>query len=448
MVSTYNDDFSVTWADPADAELTWLYDPMHMPYPLCPAVTELWDGVYQRYMSARTVYVNGYGYATQPTPAPPTPEIVKRGVFDVWTNDYLPQIRTFCDSVRSANYDALALAALGDEMPAIVDRAVHAYGFTMKPISAFMGPTFGFVAFLEGEIGPEGPQLAATLLQGFENGTAAAGAGLSELADAAAKRPAVVDALKRGDFDGLGAVEGGADFLKQFHTYLDNFGWRVDSWGTLEKPTWAENPRLPLTLIARYMNDPARTPRAAMTRSIAQREEAVRLVESKLNPDRLPAFRSMLEGVQSHVPVSEGRALWQLIITGSTRVPYLALGRRLAEAGSGAGLGPAAGSSACRASQLGHGRARSLLGGSRNGRRARGRVRAIQEPDARSIHRGAPGPDATAAGSRTAGEALLWHGRTPGRRTEDQRTSGKQRRGHRRRAGDQRSLRCGAPPAR
>ncbi len=68
MVSTYNDDFSVTWADPADAELTWLYDPMHMPYPLCPAVTELWDGVYQRYMSARTVYVNGYGYATQPTP--------------------------------------------------------------------------------------------------------------------------------------------------------------------------------------------------------------------------------------------------------------------------------------------------------------------------------------------------------------------------------------------
>jgi pyruvate,water dikinase len=334
MVNTYNDDFSVTWADPADAELTWLYDPMHMPYPLCPAVTELWDGVYQRYMSARTVYVNGYGYATQPTPAPPTPEIVKRGVFDVWTNDYLPQIRKFCDGVRSADYDALALAALGDEMPAIIDRAVHAYGFTMKPISAFMGPTFGFVAFLEGEIGPEGPQLAATLLQGFENGTAAAGAGLSELADAAAQSPAVVDALKRADFDGLGAVEGGADFLKQFHTYLDNFGWRVDSWGTLEKPTWAENPRLPLMLIGRYMNDPARTPRAAMERSIAQREEAVRVVESKLNPDRLPAFRSMLAGVQSHVPVSEGRALWQLIITGSTRVPYLALGRRLAEAGA------------------------------------------------------------------------------------------------------------------
>jgi pyruvate,water dikinase len=87
-------------------------------------------------------------------------------------------------------------------------------------------------------------------------------------------------------------------------------------------------------LIGRYLIDPDRTPRAAMARSIAQREEAVRLVESRLSPDKLPSFRSMLTAVQSHVPVSEGRALWQLIITGSLRVPYLALGRKLVEAGA------------------------------------------------------------------------------------------------------------------
>jgi pyruvate,water dikinase len=334
MVNTYTDDFTVTWHDPADAKNTWLYDPMHQPAPLTNAAAEVWSGLYDRYMSARTTRVNGYGYATQPTPRPPSPEILERGVFDVWTNDFLPEIKKFCDNVRSVDYNAMSLAQLGDEMPKILDAAVHAYGFTMKPISGFMGPTFAFVEFLEGELGPEGPRLAATLLQGFENGTAAAGAGLNELAEAAVSRPAVRDALKRGDFDKLESVEGGREFMAQLRAYLDEFGWRVDSWGTIQNPTWAEKPRLPLTLIAHYANDPGRSPRAAQARSVEQREEAVRLVESKLDPDKLPQFRSMLSTVQVHVPVSEGRALWQLMIMGSLRVPFLAIGQKLAEAGA------------------------------------------------------------------------------------------------------------------
>jgi hypothetical protein len=164
----------------------------------------------------------------------------------------------------------MSLAELGDAIDGIIDQAVHAFGFTMKPISGFMGPTFGFVAFLEGELGPEAPQVAATLLQGFENGTAAAGAGLSELAEEAARRPAIADALRHGRFDELESVEGGREFLAQFRLYLENFGWRVDSWGVIERPTWAENPHMPLTLISRYINDPDRSPRAALARSVAQ----------------------------------------------------------------------------------------------------------------------------------------------------------------------------------
>jgi pyruvate,water dikinase len=60
----------------------------------------------------------------------------------------------------------------------------------------------------------------------------------------------------------------------------------------------------------------------------------MRQVESTLKPDKLPAFRSMLSAVQAHVPVSEGRALWQLIIIGSLRVPFLELGRKLTAAGA------------------------------------------------------------------------------------------------------------------
>jgi pyruvate,water dikinase len=228
----------------------------------------------------------------------------------------------------------MSLAALGDAFDGIIQDAAITFGYTMKPITAFMGPTFGLAAFLAEEIGPDGPQLGATLLQGFENGTAAAGAGLSALAEDAAGRPAVAAAIRKGDFDSVEKVEGGAEFLTRFRSYLDEFGWRVDSWGTLEKPTWAENPRLPLTLISHYIADPGRSPAASHKRSVQQREEAAREIEGRISEQSKPQFRAMLAACQSHVSISEGRALWQLIITGSLRVPALALGHKLAAAGA------------------------------------------------------------------------------------------------------------------
>jgi pyruvate,water dikinase len=154
------------------------------------------------------------------------------------------------------------------------------------------------------------------------------------MAEEAAKRPAVADALRNGRFDAIEKVEGGADFLAQLRSYLDDYGWRVDSWGVMERPTWAENPRMPLTLISHYINDPERSPDAAHRRAVAQRTEALADVEARLSGEKLAQLRAMLEVTQSHVPISEGRALWQLITIGSLRVPFLALGRKLAAAGA------------------------------------------------------------------------------------------------------------------
>ena len=122
--------------------------------------------------------------------------------------------------------------------------------------------------------------------------------------------------------------------MAQFRSYLDSYGWRVDSWGLLDRPTWAENPRLPLTLISHYVSDPQRSPATAHRRAVEQREEATREVEGRLGAGKLPQFRAMLATCQVHVPISEGRALWQLITVGSLRVPFLALGRKLVAAGA------------------------------------------------------------------------------------------------------------------
>jgi len=316
--------------------MSWNFDPMHFPRPLRPVAGEALERIYSKLSGgiARTELINGYAYTAGMALPPPTPEMMRRGAYDVWQNDHMPRVRDACHGLRGADYDSMSLVQLGDAIEGIVNDVVDAFLYTMTVITAFMMPTMMFVDFVEKELGAEGPRVAATLLQGFENGTAAAGAGLSDMATAAASYPAVAEALRHGNYDELASVAGGAEFLAQFQTYLDEYGWRVESWGLPHLPTWAENPRLPLMLIGKYLGDPTRSPAASIERAVRQREEATREVESKLSGEKLGQFRAMLTACEKHVAVSEGRAMWQLIIIGSMRVPLLALGRKLVQAGA------------------------------------------------------------------------------------------------------------------
>jgi pyruvate,water dikinase len=185
----------------------------------------------------------------------------------------------------------------------------------------------------EGTIGPDGEQILATLLQGFENGSASAGAGLGEVAEVAARHPEIAAALRDERHDDLRTAEGGTEFVKAFDDYLSVYGWRAESWGLPHVLTWCEQPSVPLLLIGRYLKDGATTPATAIQRARLQREEAMREVESRLSGDALADFKDKLAAIQIHVPISEGRAHWQLTIIGSFRVPALALGRKLIEQG-------------------------------------------------------------------------------------------------------------------
>jgi phosphohistidine swiveling domain-containing protein len=334
VVASSTDDFQVTWKDPADAQKTWVFDPMHFPRPLVPMAADFLSRMYGAYMSADCRFVNGFAFNTPPMPRMPTREMMEKGVAEVWAKEFQPEIQAFCERIRAEDYDALNLAQMGDRILLIMEEGVKTFGYTMKVISGFMGPTFGLVEFLQKELGPEGPQMAAMMLQGYENGTAAAGTGLSDLAEEASKHPAVAEALRAGRYDSLESLEGGPAFLEKFNSYLDRFGWRVATWGEPEVPTWHEDPKTPLMLIGRYLQDPERSPAASIQRALEQRDAAVHEVEAKLPQDKLGEFRGALSASQTHVPMSENRALWQLITIGSLRVPFLALGKKLAAVGA------------------------------------------------------------------------------------------------------------------
>jgi pyruvate,water dikinase len=334
MVQSFTDEFKVAWGDPSDENQTWLWDRMHFPRPMPPLTLETL-AVLERdvFCGARSMAVNGYHYTLNSVPPPPTPEIMKQGL-GIWDSAYVPIIRTNCEQLRSADYDSMTAAELADALEAIISGTVDSFRYTMVMVFAFMGPTFQLLDYASKEIGPDADQLVATLLQGFDNGSAAAGAGLGDLADFARGYPALVTALASGQSEGIADIEGGKEFLERLGAYLAEYGWRAESWGLPHVPTWAEDPGIPMALIGRYAADSSNNPATAIERSRQQQRDAMAEIESRLDGERLAEFKKRVAACEAHVPISEGRARWQLTIIGSMRVPVLALGQKLVDAGA------------------------------------------------------------------------------------------------------------------
>ncbi len=293
MVKSATEDFTVAWEDPADAEKNWAFDAMHFPRPAPPLTAHLVGAVHQQiFNGARSVFVNGYSYTLNAMPPPPTPEVIQRGPFDVWEQDYVPRIRAACKQMRTRDYEGMSAPELAGSLESIIGEAVDAFRYTMVVVYAFMGPTFQLVDFFEKKLGEDGGPLLATLLQGTNNRTSAAGAGLAGLARTAAGLPEVSSALRAGRYDDLERVEGGKQFLSRLREYLDEFGWQAESWGLPHIPTWAEDPHTPLLLIARYLDDPNLSPDAAIQRSQHEHDEAMRELESRLSGHELAEMKA------------------------------------------------------------------------------------------------------------------------------------------------------------
>ena len=320
--------------DGCDATSNWRFDSMHFPHALPPLSQDVMRAVMQHAFGVETAIVNGYAFMKDFAPPPPTQEVIEKGAACIWVDDFAPRIAVFCDRVRHADYESLSAEELASGLPALFAEAGEIYRYTMIVVFAFMGPTLAMVEFSEQALGPDGPLLVASLLQGFENETSAAGAGLDELTALAATLPEVSRALRDGRVEDLAAVPGGAEFLAGLGAFLDEYGWRVDDWTLVHVPTWAENPSTPLRLIGSFLGRDARSPDASMGRSVAVREAAERKVRSRLSGETLAQLMGMLEVAKPHVAISEGRARWQLTIVGSLRVPIIALGRKLEAAGA------------------------------------------------------------------------------------------------------------------
>jgi rifampicin phosphotransferase len=332
LVSSFDESFSVTWHDPADAESIWAIDRIHFAQPVPPLGEDFFDVIVAASWRTRTTFANGYLFMKDFAPPPTPQEVLEQGAVNIWHGKYLPRVREICSRVRGRDYDSLTAAQIAALLPTIFDEAAEAFQYPTVVASQVMGPALALALFCERELGEDGPVLSATLLQGFANESAAAGAGLGELAEFAAGKPELAEALKAGRYDDVGSLPGGTEFLEKLHTFLDNYGWRADEWCLVHRPTWAEQPATPLMLIGRYLSDPRHSPALAHDRAVELRQTTAEAIEARLTDSNREQFQQMLAAAQAHVPISEERALWQLIAIGSVRVPLLALGRKLVDA--------------------------------------------------------------------------------------------------------------------
>jgi phosphohistidine swiveling domain-containing protein len=330
MVRSFTPEFGVTWEDPEYANHVWAIDRNHFPHPMPPLGQELVKALVEKSWEKQVAFVNGYLYIKDYGPPPIPPEVAERGGLAVWKQDYLPVVKDICAGLRRVTDGPLV--ALADALPGLFDRAALAFRDTTVVAGPILRPGLELASFCYDEMGDEGAVLAGSVLQGFANESANAGMELEKLADLASSLPAVSSSIKAGQFGDLEDAEGGPAFLERFNSFLDRYGWRAENWSLPHVPTWAEEPSIPLGLVGRYLNDREHSPSASIRRAIELREAASREIEGRLRPEARDRYRQLLAAAQSHVAVSEERAMWQLLIVGNCRAPIMALGRKFVAA--------------------------------------------------------------------------------------------------------------------
>ena len=325
--------FEVTWRDPEDAEYSWLLDDAHYDRPMPPMAREVFSAIMAG-QGRRTAFLHGYGYALNRGPTLPGPELEGKDVFQVWREAYLPRVKDGCEAIRSRDYGSMSTQELAATLPAIFTEAAELHLLTMTVVQPFLAPAMALIEFCDAYLGEEGGMLAATTLQDTHNETSAAAMALGELAQVAGRSPALASLVRSGSLTGWEGVDGGHEFKERLDDFLDVYGWRAERWSAIHVPTWAENPRVALMLIARFMDNPSASPASILQQDGSSKHVAEARIEERLAPERRPVFRELIQRCRAHVPMSEERSFCQLLIWGSLRVPVIALGQRMAARGT------------------------------------------------------------------------------------------------------------------
>lgn len=339
----------------------WLWDRLHCPRPLTPlehelltrstgagftrAITELGST-----LTAASLPVNYYHYlsgipledlggeapdARRERYARNVAELMAT-VGERWEKEWLPSILPGLERDRRRDFSLLGDAELLSAFAEMHQDVLHRWYIHGFLLYSFAAANI-FAEYYKQTLHPEDEHEGYEALQGFPNIALDSALGLWRLSRRVRANPQLQHLFETSDEDKLlgelGRSPDGRAWLTELQSYLDTFGWRADSAYELTKPSWREDPHIPLGTIRGYIGiDDAEGPEAQYLRAVRRREELLAQARRRLadEPKVLERFEDLYARASCFTPVVENHNHWidqmgDIVM----RYPCLEIGRRL-----------------------------------------------------------------------------------------------------------------------
>lgn len=230
------------------------------------------------------------------------------------------------------------LAATSTDKPLRASAELWAYGFsqTFTAQSLLGEANLRLIALLGPIAGDDAMLRSLEVTQGGENASQTIDTEIWELAELGRQTLAVANTLNSDAADVLASLRReptAAKFVAAFDALVDRHGSRSQGWD-LALPTWSERPDAPLSLVRAQLRSANASPAAQTARSIVFRREATERALAQLTPEKHEEFAKIVAEMDGYVSVREGRAYWQMVITGEMRALLLRKGAVLVRDGS------------------------------------------------------------------------------------------------------------------
>lgn len=332
-------DFPVVFEDPADVELEWERDDMHMPFALTALagdyVVELIGESFNEHwrlfgapMRMRGHVWNGFTYyafmRNVPEEERPKNEAwwvdILRSRIAVtkswWQAAALPELATIYDGVAAIAVDELGGPALADAWDGAWAKLLRAWQIHFI---AIMGPYQVLEDLSDAygaAIGPGKDAEALALIRGAHHELEDVEAGAERLAASALARPQVAARLTAAgpapSRDELSALAGGPEFVAELDDYLTQHGHLGQNHDDLTLASWAEEPDVFLGKLAKRLRQPAASSVERETRQALEAEDLEARVHEALagKPDELAKFEDVLRHAREVGYLTEGHNYW------------------------------------------------------------------------------------------------------------------------------------------
>ena len=334
-------DFPITWRDPGDAARSWFFDTTHSPDVLTPLGYDLYYGPFLSGFGAlRPTYINYYCYMTNT--APPMLAGASMPLVDLerlangarrWRDEIIPEVVEHTKYFRDTDFDAMSNRELITEVERLRELRVHQGRLHEKALTPYgIGMRHLIDTYKELTGGDE--LGAVRLVQGYGSKSVEAGHSLWRVSRTAASAPSVREAIESGvTLDRLSGDPAAREFLDAFQAFLDEFGWRSELF-EFAKPTWAEEPSIPLQQLKMYVDLADYDPVSEQGKLVADREKAIAETMSSLDDAGRERLTAVIDVAKQVVSIQEDHNYYiDQRLAMMPRKLALAAGRRLVAGG-------------------------------------------------------------------------------------------------------------------